>query len=93
MRMEFEWDEIKSERTRRERGVGFDAAIGIFEGRVVQWEDERRDWGEIRIVAVGVANGRFLTVVYTDRGERRRIISARVSRETERERWRSSERL
>ena len=67
MRMEFEWDEIKSERTRRERGFGFDAAIGSSRvGSSVG--DERRDWGEIRMVAVGVATVAS-AVVYTDRGD------------------------
>lgn len=89
MAMEFEWDEAKSEWTRRERGFGFDLAIEIFDGPVVEWEDCRRDWGEVRTAAVGVVNGRFLTVIYTMRGDKRRIISARVSRKKEKERWES----
>jgi uncharacterized DUF497 family protein len=91
MAMEFEWDEAKSARTRQERGFDFTTAARIFEGPVVEWQDRRRDWGEDRIVAVGVVDGRFLTVIYTQRSERRRIISARVSRKTEKERWLSSE--
>ncbi len=90
--MEFEWDEAKSDWTQRERGFGFDLAVEIFDGPVVEWEDQRQDWGEVRMVAVGIVNGRFLTVVYTDRGTKRRIISARVSRKKERELWRSSTR-
>lgn len=91
MAMEFDWDEAKSEWTRRDRGFGFDHAVQIFDGPVVEWEDRRHDWGEVRIAAVGVVNGRFLTVIYTNRGETRRIISARVSRKQEKERWLSSE--
>lgn len=85
--MDFEWDEAKSERTRRERGLGFRTALRIFEGQVVEWEDQRHDWGEVRIVAVGVVENRFLTVVYTLRNGRRRIISARPSRKKEKEKW------
>jgi uncharacterized DUF497 family protein len=85
--MDFEWDEAKSEWTRRERGVGFETAVRIFEGQVVEWEDQRHAWGEIRIVAVGVVESRFVTVIYTLRNERRRIISARHSRKKEKERW------
>lgn len=90
--MDFEWDEQKSERTRRERGLSFRVAVGIFEGRTLEWPDERRNWGEARIVAVGKVGERFLTVVYTVRGENRRIISVRPARKRERERWLSSER-
>ena len=87
MAMDFEWDETKSDRTRRERGVGFDYAVLIFEGLVLEWEDRREDWGETRIVAAGTVEDVILTVIYTDRGKRRRIISARKARQEEREAW------
>jgi uncharacterized DUF497 family protein len=52
-------------------------------------ENERRDYGEKRFVAIGLAQGIALTVVYTDRVEAgtavRRIISARVSNRRERQ--------
>lgn len=85
--MEFEWDDKKSEWTRRERGFDFATAAHIFDGPVVEWEDNRRDWGEVRMVAVGVVGEDILTVIYTDRGDRRRIISARRPRKKEREAW------
>jgi uncharacterized DUF497 family protein len=78
----FEWDQAKSDRNLRERGFGFDAAALIFEGPVIEWCDIRETWGEIRIVAIGIA------VVYTERGEVRRIISARKARRKERALWR-----
>ena len=87
--MEFEWDFAKSERTRRERGFGFDEAVAIFTGPVLEWEDQRQDWGERRILAVGDAGGHVLVVVYTERGSNRRIISARKARRKERKAWRS----
>jgi uncharacterized DUF497 family protein len=51
--------------------------------------DRRRDYGERRIVAIGIADCLHLTVVYTDRTTRtgitvRRIISARRSNRRER---------
>lgn len=87
--MLFEWDEAKSERNRRERGFGFDFAALVFEGPVIEWCDVRDDWGEVRIVAVGAADGQVLAVVYTERGGVRRIISARAARRRERALWRS----
>ena len=51
--------------------------------------DRRKDYGERRMVAIGVADGLHLTVVYTDRENvsgqvTRRIISARRSSRHER---------
>ena len=39
--------------------------------------DDREDYGEDRFIITGRANGRLLTVTYTERDGRIRIISAR----------------
>jgi uncharacterized DUF497 family protein len=88
--MQFEWDDRKSEKNLRERGFGFDFAALLFEGPTVEWCDVREPWGEARVVAIGVADGIALAVVYTDRGPVRRILSARRARRKERELWRWS---
>jgi uncharacterized protein len=52
--------------------------------------DTGGDPGEVRYVLTGMANGILLTVVYTERGERTRIISARkATRHEQREYYRS----
>ena len=81
--MDFEWDETKSDRNRSERGFGFEVAVLIFDGPVIEWCDIREEWGEARIVAIGSVDGHVLAVVYTDRGDIRRIISARRARKKE----------
>jgi len=81
----FEWDEAKSARNLRERGFDFEFVTGIFDGPVVDEEDPRRDYGERRFHATGQMEGRFFVVVYTWRGDRRRIISARARRAGESE--------
>ena len=86
--MEFEWDDAKSERNRRERGFDFATAALIFSGPVQTVVDERRDYGEERIIAIGEIDGEVLVLVYTDRGQVRRIISARRANRKERETWR-----
>lgn len=88
--MIFEWDEAKSEANRQERGFGFDFAALIFEGPVLEQVDTRRDYGEVRVQAIGAAEGLILFVVYTDRDEARRIISARLASYREREQWQTS---
>ena len=88
--MRFEWDQDKGERNQRERGFGFDFAALIFEGETIEWLDERQDYGEARVRAIGEADGLVLYVVFTDRGDVRRIISARLASRKERDRWHAS---
>ena len=90
--MEFEWDEEKSERNRLDRGLDFGTAARIFEGPIQTAIDDRRDYGETRVIAVGEVDDRVLVVVYTDRNGVRRIISARRANRKEQETWRSSAR-
>lgn len=87
--MRFEWDEAKSEANLDERGFDFEFATLIFDGPTFEVEDRRKDYSERRVVAIGVADGLHLTVVYTHRQSAsgqvtRRIISARRSSRHER---------
>ena len=91
MVMQFEWSDSKHAKTLRERGIGFDDAARIFGGRVVIWEDTRRDYGEERFRAVGETEGIVLHVVYTLRGDVVRIISVRCANRKERLAWRLQE--
>lgn len=85
--MEFEWDADKSNATYAFRGFDFAFAAGIFAGSIVEVVDARRDYGEVRIRAIGVTAGLALVVVYTDRDDMRRIISARMANRKERAQW------
>jgi uncharacterized protein len=83
------WDPRKSAENLRIRGFDFEFATLAFEGPTLARKDQRRDYGEIRFIAIGLAQGIALTVVYTDRAESgamvRRIISARLSNRRERQ--------
>jgi len=86
--VKFGWDEAKHAWTLRERGIGFDRASEIFSAAVLQIVDARRDYGEVRVKAIGkTSDGRLLAVIYTDRGDLRWIISARVASRKERQAW------
>ena len=87
--MEFEWDPAKSSATEQRRGIGFDRAAEIFLGRLVEWPDDRKPYGEQRIRAVGETSGELLHVVYTRRGGVIRVISARRANRKERALWHS----
>ena len=82
--MAFEWDGRKSAVNLAKHGVDFADAARMFEAPVLERLDDREDYGETRIAAVGVVEGRELFVVYTMRGENRRIISARKANRHER---------
>jgi uncharacterized DUF497 family protein len=85
----FAWDRRKSSENLRLRGFDFEFASLIFEGPTLERQDQRRDYGEARVIAIGLAQGIALTVVFTDRVESgvviRRIISARLSNRRERQ--------
>lgn len=84
----FAWDDEKSAWNERQRGFSFEFASRVFSGRTLEREDLRRAYGEVRMVAVGIVDNVYLTVVFTDRIEQagcvRRIISARPSNRKER---------
>ncbi len=89
--MEFGWDPAKSEKTRWERGFGFDYAARIFAGRTVEAIDRRRDYGEERIRAIGEISRQVYVVIYTDRPGVRWIINAWKASGKDVRTWRSNE--
>jgi uncharacterized protein len=75
--MQYTWDEDKNYRNLTLHGIVFEDAVRIFEGPTVEQIDDRFDYGEKRVYAIGLVNGLEITVIYTDRTEEeRRIISA-----------------
>jgi uncharacterized protein len=88
--MSFEWDPDKNAANIAKHGIDFEDAIRIFEEPVLESIDERHEYGEARVVAFGVVDGRELAVVYTIRGRRRRIISARRAHHRERKAYREA---
>ncbi|HHP7231765.1 MAG TPA: BrnT family toxin [Xenococcaceae cyanobacterium] len=85
--MEFEWDENKRQSNLSKHGIDFVDAAKIFNRPVLERVDNRYDYEETRIVALGEVNGVVLFVVYTWRGEVRRIISARRATKRERNKY------
>jgi uncharacterized protein len=86
--MAFEWDAAKRTANLIKNGIDFRDAVRIFEGPVLEKTDRRREYREERIAAVGITMGLELYVVYTVRGAKRRIISARRANRDEREAYR-----
>lgn len=85
--MDAEWDEKKRLSNLAKHNVDFNRVASIFDGPVVAWPLQKRDYGEDRFAALGIVEGLIFYVVYTWRGDRRRIISARRAGRRERERY------
>jgi hypothetical protein len=91
----FAWEARKSDRNLEARGFDFAFATQVFDGPTLERVDTRRDYGERRVIAIGLAQAIPLTVVYTDRAEAggevvRRIVSARVSHRRERQAYKEA---
>lgn len=83
----FDWHDAKSDWTLAERGFDFAFASRIWQEAVAEFVDNRKNYGEIRIKAIGRIDGRCYAVVYTMRDEVHWIISARVADRNERRIW------
>jgi len=76
--MEFEWDDEKSELNRRKHGISFEEAVKAFDDRNgIEILDEQHSHAEIRFQLIAMADGSVLMVVFTERINAIRIISAR----------------
>jgi uncharacterized DUF497 family protein len=75
--MQFEWNARKHEQNLAKHGVGFDSIYDFDWDHAVIAPDQRRVYGEQRLIAFGSICGRIYICVYTMRGETRRIISLR----------------
>jgi hypothetical protein len=75
--MEIAYDQAKRTKTLKERHLDFADARQIFSGLTYTLIDDRRDYGEIRYITVGLLQGRMVAVVWTERGNARHIISLR----------------
>ena len=63
--MRITYDPAKRAQALAERGLDFDDAALVFEGITVEVEDDRKDYGERRIICYGRLGGRLVVVGYT----------------------------
>lgn len=83
----FEWDDGKRVANISKHSIDFGDAIEAF-GDTNSFEYRSAgDHSEPRCVLVGMMRTRLISVVYTIRGSRIRIISARAARREERKLW------
>jgi uncharacterized DUF497 family protein len=80
---EIEFDPLKRERTLVERDLDFARAGEVFQSHTYTNRDTREDYGEERFFTVGWLDAKMVVVVWTPRGEVRRIISMRKCNDRE----------
>jgi uncharacterized DUF497 family protein len=81
--MAITWDEAKRAKTLAERGLDFADAAKVFQGDQFTRRDDRHTYGEVRYITAGYLETRFVVIVWTPRGNSRRIISMRYGHEQE----------
>ncbi|WP_330203429.1 BrnT family toxin [Cyanobacterium sp. DS4] len=89
--MNFEWDINKNISNQQKHGITFEEAQSIFDDlSAIIFEDDRFAYGELRFIIIGQIYLETLNkyilgiVVYTERADKIRIISARKASKQER---------
>ena len=75
--MNFAWDEAKNRKNIAKHGLSFEDAEQVFSGPCVTFEDDRFDYGEERLITLGLLAGRPVIIAHSPRDEGTRIISIR----------------
>lgn len=78
-----EWDDEKNQKNFRKHGIYFEDAARVFldDDRIDEFDEFHSDF-EDRFKIIGRVRN-ILTVIYTERGEKFRIISARLATKKE----------
>lgn len=82
----FEWDEAKNNSNIKKHGISFKTASHIFDGDIFTFDDDRKDYKELRKISIGkIFDIVIIVVAHTKRNGKIRIISARPAKSKERE--------
>ena len=87
--MELSWDESKRHKILTERGLDIAQAQQIFDGSHLDDVDSRFEYGEVRIITFGFLDERLCVLVWTERDNKRRLISLRKANEREQEKFKA----
>jgi uncharacterized DUF497 family protein len=88
MKLQFEWDEEKEHINISKHGIDFETASHVFldPNRMEYYDEAHSSLEEDRYITIGYV-AEVQTVVYTDRSNVMRIISARAATKKERDRY------
>ena len=80
-------DESKNERNIKNHGIDFDDACEVFNGPMIVSSDGREDYSEDRWIGTGFLMNLPVVIVFTERNDIIRIISARKANRHERKQF------
>ena len=75
--MRFTWHERKRKANRAKHGLDFADVEKVFDGPMALFEDLREDYGEQRMIGIGLLGARVVLVVHVESDETIHIISMR----------------
>jgi uncharacterized protein len=77
------WDKAKRNAALTERGLDFADAAHVFASVTHEFQDTRREYGEVRMICFGFLAARLVVVGYVQRGASRHVFSMRKANERE----------
>jgi uncharacterized DUF497 family protein len=83
----FDFDPTKDRLNTQKHGLSLALAASLEWDAALLWIDDRRDYGESRVLALAPKTGIVYYVAFVDRGEVRRIISLRRANRREVKRY------
>jgi uncharacterized protein len=81
--MNFTWDEAKRKANIAKHGLDFADAEKVFAGPTVLFEDDRTDYGEQRMIGIGLLEYLVVLIVHVETDDTIRIISMRKAESDE----------
>jgi uncharacterized protein len=75
--MIFTWDDAKYESNLTKHGFDFTDAEIVFSGPTFTYEDDRLDYGEQRLITLGLLGPILVSIVHTESKGEVRVISMR----------------
>lgn len=79
------YDPTKRKKNQRKHAIDLAECEPVFDEPMLTREDTRQEYGEQRLVSVGLLKGRIVVLVWTDREEGPRLISCREAEPHEQE--------
>ena len=78
-------DPAKQKKNQRKHAIDLAECESVFDTPMLTREDRRENYGEQRLVSLGLLNGRVVVLVWTDRDDGPRMISCREAEPHEQE--------
>ncbi|MEF8770900.1 MAG: BrnT family toxin [Candidatus Accumulibacter phosphatis] len=75
--MRYTWDETKRQANLKKHGLDFSDAEKVFAGPLLLIDDQRADYGEQRMIGIGLLDCLVVLIMHVESDEAIRIISIR----------------